>query len=125
MSTATVVILVVLALLALLAIGGAIATARRTRAREAQLQARVREANEALAAAHAEDKGWERETLEAAAREVFAARPAGGRVRSLELVQVVDRPGTDDDQAVFRVLTDAGEQRIVLGRRDGRWVAAG
>ncbi len=123
MSTATVVVLVVLALLALLAIGGAIATARRTRAREAGLQAQVREANEALAAAHAEDKGWERDTLEAAAREVLAGR---GRptVRSLELVQVVDRPGTDADQAVFRAVTDGGEQQVVLGRRGGRWVAA-
>ncbi len=124
MSTATVVVLVLLALIVLLAAGGAIATARRTRAREATLQAQVREANEALAAAHAEDKGWERETLEAAAREVLAGRAGAGRVRSLELVQVVDRPGTDDDQAVFRVLTDGGEQQVVLGRRDGRWVAA-
>ncbi len=123
-STATVIVLVVLALVALLAIGGAVATARRTRAREAGLKVQVREANEALAAAHAEDKGWERETLEAAAREAAASRAGADRVRSLELVQVVDRPGTDDDQAVFRVLTDGGEQQIVLGRRGGRWVAA-
>jgi len=123
-STATIVILVVLALIVLLAVGGAIATARRTREREAQMRERVREANEALAAAHAEDKGWEREALEAAAREVATAQVGAGRVRSLELVQVVDRPGTDQDQAVFRVVTDAGEQQGVLGRRDGRWVAA-
>ncbi len=124
MSTATVIVLVVLAVVVLLAVGGAIATAQRTRAREASLQAQVREANEALAAAHADDKGWERETLEAAAREAFASRGGTTRVRSLELVQVVDRPGTDDDQAVFRVLTDGGEQQVVLGRRGGRWVAA-
>ncbi len=124
MSTATVIVLVVLALVVLLAVGGAVATARRTRAREASLRAQLREANEALAAAHAEDKGWERDTLEAAAREVLASRGEGARVRSLELVQVVDRPGTDDDQAVFRAVTDGGEQRVVLGRRDGRWVAA-
>jgi len=123
-STATIVILVLLALIVVLAAGGAIATARRTREREAQMRERVREANEALAAAHAEDKGWERETLEAAAREVAAGRVGAGRVRSLELVQVVDRPGTEEDEAVFRVVTDAGEQQVVLGRRDGRWVAA-
>ncbi len=42
----------------------------------------------------------------------------------LQLVQVVDRPGTDEDQAVFRAVTDSGERTLVLGRRDGAWVAA-
>jgi hypothetical protein len=36
----------------------------------------------------------------------------------------VDRPGTDDDQAVFRVVTDRGDHTIVLGRRDGAWSRA-
>jgi hypothetical protein len=45
-------------------------------------------------------------------------------VRELHLVQVVDRPGTDEDQAVFRVVTDRGERTLVLGRRDGAWVPA-
>ncbi len=124
MEPLAVVLIVLAVLIALLFVGGYLANSRRRDAERAALHARAQEADGQLAAAHAEDKGWERETLEAAAREVFAARPAGGRVRSLELVQVVDRPGTDDDQAVFRAVTDGGEQRVVLGRRDGRWVAA-
>jgi Tfp pilus assembly protein PilE len=124
MSTAAVVIVVILAVIVLLAVGGAVATARRTRAREGALHARVREANDALAAAHAEDKGWEREALEAAARRAYAAsRPNAAHARSFELVQVVDRPGTEEDQAVFRVLADDGEHEVRLGRRGGDWVA--
>ena len=124
MSTGAIVIIVILAVLVLLAVGGAVATARRTRAREAAIEARVREANEALAAAHAEDKGWERETLEAAAREAYATtRPNAAHARSFELVQVVDRPGTQDDEAVFRVVADDGEHEVRLGRHGERWVA--
>jgi hypothetical protein len=116
---------VVVVVLLLLAAGGAYATARRARARDAELHAQLQAADRALAAAHAEDKGWERSTLERAAREAYAATYGGDEeVRELHLVQVVDRPGTDEDQAVFRVVTDAGEHTIVLGRRDGLWVAA-
>ena len=45
------------------------------------------------------------------------AAPPGRSVRELHLVQVVDRPGTDEDQAVFRVVNDHGERDVVLGRR--------
>lgn len=124
MSTLAVIIVVVVVVLILLAAGGAIATARRTRADSDDLLAHVRAADEALAIAHAEDKGWERSNLEAAARQVYADTYGDdGEIRELHLVQVVDRPGTDDDQAVFRVITDRGERTIVLGRRDGAWVA--
>jgi hypothetical protein len=107
----------------LLAIGGLIATRRRTEASDAGLHAQLRAADQALAAAHAEDKGWERGALEAAARRAFAERHADDEVRELHLVQVVDNPGTDSDQAVFWVVTDGGERTLILGRRDGAWVA--
>ena len=73
--------------------------------------------NRDLAAAHAEDRGWERTTLETAAREAYAAE-RGSEPPDLELVQVIDRPGTDDDHAIFR----CGQERLTLGRRDGQWV---
>jgi hypothetical protein len=115
---------VVVVVMLLLAVGGWIATTRRTRASAAELQAMVRAADQALAAAHAEDKGWERTGLEEAARQAYADTYGQGEVRELHLVQVVDRPGTDEDQAVFRVVTDRGERTLVLGRRDGAWVPA-
>jgi len=34
-------------------------------------------------------------------------------------VQIVDRPGTDEDKAVFRSTAGA---RLTLGRRDGEWI---
>ena len=114
----------VVILLILLAIGGWIATTRRTQSRAADLHAQLRAADAALAAAHAEDKGWERGRLEEAARQAFSSRYADEQLEALHLVQVVDRPGTDADEAVFRAVTDRGERTLVLGRRDGAWVAA-
>jgi hypothetical protein len=124
LSTLAIIIVIFAVLAILLAIGGWIATTRRTAASDDDLRAQLRAADEALAAAHAEDKGWERGGLEEAARRVYAETFDDGEVQELHLVQVVDRPGTDDDQAIFRAVTDRGERTIVLGRRDGAWVAA-
>jgi hypothetical protein len=118
-STLGIVLLVVVVLLVLLVAGGLAISRRRARAQEGRLRAEVQAANEALASAHAEDKGWHRERLEQAARDAFAQR-SSAPVRELQLVQVVDRPGTDQDKAVFRV--DRGSERLTLGRRDGQWV---
>jgi hypothetical protein len=118
-STLGIVLLVVLAVLVLLFVGGYVANARRRRADAARLHALTQEADRRLADAHADDKGWERAGLEAAAREAYAARRGGVAPRQLRLVQVVDRPGTEDDEAIFEA--DGGD-RLVLGRHDGRWV---
>ncbi len=118
MSAVAIVLIVLAAIVLLLFVGGYVANARRRADDAAALHARVREADQHLAAAHAEDKGWERGGLEAAARSAFAERH-GAEPADLQLVLVVDRPGTDEDEAVFR-----GDGReIVLGRRDGAWVA--
>jgi uncharacterized protein YlxW (UPF0749 family) len=118
------IILIVLAVLvAILAVGGAVASARRQRAREAQLQAQIRAADQELARAHADDKGWERAAMEAAAREAALGRLGSAEITGMQLVQVVDRPGTDADEAVFRVQTADGEHTVNLGRRDGAWIA--
>jgi hypothetical protein len=34
----------------------------------------------------------------------------------------VDRPGTDDDKAIFRVSGSGAEQELTLGRQNGDWV---
>ena len=38
-------------------------------------------------------------------------------VREESLIAVIDRPGTDEDRAVFRFVTDAGTFLLTLGRR--------
>jgi hypothetical protein len=116
-----VVVIVIVVLVAVLVAGGIVISRRRARTQEPGLRAELEEANQALASAHAADKGWHRERLEQAAREAFAQRSAAD-VRELQLVQVVDRPGTDDDQAVFRVITDHGSEYLHLDRHGDRWL---
>ena len=111
-------------LLVLLIVGGLIANERRTRDREDETRRAAREADQVLAQARASNRGWERSLLEAAAREAFAAR-SPAEVRELLLVQVVDRPGTEEDQALFRVVTDAGSEEILLVRHGDTWSTPG
>ncbi len=121
MSTLVVVLVVLAVVLVALILGGLVATARRREAGQRRLRADVESADRALAAAHAQDKGWERGNLEAAARAAFADT-GHGPIEELHLVQVVDRPGTEDDEAVFRVVTERGVQALRLLRRDGAWI---
>ena len=121
-STLGIVLLVLLVLVLVLAGGGYIAMTRRTRARDAALQRELAQAEDALAQAHALDKGWDRARLEAAARVAAAERFGDAVVGTPQLVQVIDRPGVDADQAVFRVESpDGREHRITLGRAGGEW----
>ncbi len=117
MDTLGIVLLVVLVVLLVLFAGGYVANARRLRAERARLHALTQEADRSLAVAHAEDKGWERTGLEQAARQAWLDR-TGRAPADLTLVQVVDRPGTQDDEAIF----EADGERLVLGRRDGAWM---
>ncbi len=119
MSVLAIVLIAFVVLLALLFVGGYVANARRREAERAALHARAREADQHLADAHAQDKGWERAGLEAAARSAFAARH-GREPQRLMLVQVVDRPGVDEDEAIF----DADGEQLVMGRRGGEWAPA-
>jgi len=123
MSTLAIVVVAVVAVLLLLALGGMLANARRRRALEPRLEASLDEVNQRLAEAHAQDKGWERGSLESAAAQAFGALRPGEEVREQVLVQVVDRPGTEEDKAVFRVRSEAGVSYLTLGRRDGAWAA--
>ena len=123
MSALAIIVIVVLALLLLLFVGGMVANARRSRAEDPELRESLREADRALALARAEDRGWDRGGLEAAARAAFAAR-SPVEPQELQLVKVIDRPGIEDDQCVFRVVTDAGSEEILLVRSGGAWAAA-
>jgi hypothetical protein len=123
-STLAIIVIVFAVLVVLLIVGGLIANARRTRDQEDETLIAVREADQALALARASDRGWERAVLEAAAREAFAAR-SPVEVRELLLMQVVDRPGTEEDQALFRVITDVGSEEILLVRHGNAWGTPG
>lgn len=113
-------LIIVIVVLVVLAVGGAIAARRRLAATEQHFEASLQQVNRDLAAARAEDRGWERDALEAAARSAYAEQRGGAEPPELELVQVIDRPGTEEDKAVFRI--GHGRERLTLGRRDGEWV---
>ena len=124
MSALAIIIVVFVLLVVLLIVGGLIANARRARGGEDELRVALREADRALAAARAVDRGWDREAMEAAARAAFAAR-SPAEVGELLLMQVIDRPGTEEDQALFRVVTDAGSEEILLVRQGDAWGTPG
>jgi hypothetical protein len=112
---------VFVALVLILAIGGVYGRRRQLAATQDRFDTNLAQVNRDLAAAHAEDRGWARDVLETAARAAYAAQ-RGTEPASLTLVQIVDRPGTDDDKAVFTASSGAGEERLTLGRADGEWV---
>jgi len=113
---------VVVALVIILAVGGAYARRRQLEAGRGRFDAQLAQVNEDLAAAHAQDRGWARDGLEAAARAAYASRHDGAEPDRLTLIQIVDRPGTEDDKAVFRVSTGDRDERLTLGRSGGDWV---
>ncbi len=120
MSTGEIVLIAVVALIVVLAAGGAIAQRRRMDRNRGVFEVSLDEVDRDLAAARAEDRGWERSTLEAAARDAYA-RERGGPAE-LTLVRIVDRPGTDDDKAIFRAEAGGRREELTLGRQDGAWV---
>jgi type II secretory pathway pseudopilin PulG len=122
-SVVLIAVLVVLGILLLLAILGGANASRRNRAGAEAFDQRLHAVDRELAAAVAADHGWERNALEASARHAFSDRRPGAQIAELELVQIVDEPGTDQDLAVFRVVADDGTSRLTLGRRDGAWYA--
>jgi len=119
MAVWVIVLIVLLGLLALLFLGGLAANSRMHAAAEERHAQRIAEADHALAEARAQDRGWNRAALEEAARAAFEAR--GDSVTALELVQVVDRPGTDEDRARFRARTADGFVEVELARTGDAW----
>jgi hypothetical protein len=110
-------LIIVIVVLAVLAIGGAIARTQQLKRSRPAFERSLEHVNRDLAAAAAADRGWDRDTLEAAARRIYASE-RGGEPAELTLIEVLDRPGTDEDQAIFR----CGDAQLTLGRRDGDWV---
>jgi hypothetical protein len=114
-------LLIVIVVLAVLAVGGFLARRALTRRTETQFRARLEQANHDLAEAAAEDRGWDRPKLEAAARRIYAEQ-RGAEPAELLLTEVLDRPGTEEDIASFTVEGEGRRETLTLGRRDGEWI---
>jgi len=123
MSVLAIVLIVIGVLLVLFFIGGLLAVRTRAQRQAGTFYEHIRAADEALEQARAIDKGWERETMEAAARAaVDQARP-GWAYDDLHLVFVDDRPGVEEDRAHFVAMGPDGQSRVVLARQGESWVA--
>src|SRR3954452_12478144 len=114
-------LLIILIVLALLVVGGVIARNRQLARSRPAFDRALAKVDHDLAAAAASDRGWDRAHLEAAARRV-SAEQFGAEPEELQRVEVIARPGTEEDQAVFEVRAAGASHRVVLGRRDGGWV---
>ena len=116
-------LIVVLVVLAVLIVGGAVARRRQLVRTRGVFERSLEKVDRDLAAAAAADRGWDRQRLEAAARRIASER-LGADPEELVLVEVLDRPGTEEDQAVFRVRAAGRRHRLVLGRERGEWISA-
>ena len=116
MSTLAIILIVVGAVLLLLLGAGALVARRRT---EGDYAEHVAQADQALEAARAADRGWDREVLERTARAALERDRPGWAYDELHLVLVDDRPGVVDDRAHLVAMGDGGEARLVLTRMAG------
>jgi hypothetical protein len=114
-------LIVIAAVLLLLFVGGYIASRRRTR----NWSEHVADAERALEAAWAADKGWDRGLLDLAVKQALEAQRPGWEYGELHLVMVDDRPGVAEDTAHFVATGGDDEARVVLARdASGEWRVA-
>jgi hypothetical protein len=122
MSALAIVLIVVGGVAVLLFTGGLIAVRRR--AEDQDFAADVARADRALEQARAEDRGWNRQLLDDAARRALGTERPGFDWHSLELVLVEDRPGVAEDRAHVVALGGDTSVRVILAREaDGSWAA--
>jgi uncharacterized membrane protein len=123
MSTLAIVLIVLAVLLLLFLIGGLFGVRARARHQAPTFEGNVRAADEALEQARAQDRGWHRDTMEAAARAALAEARPGWTYDDLQLVLVDDRPGIEEDRAHFVATGADGQARVILAREGERWLA--
>ena len=114
-------LIIILAVFAVLILGGIYARNRQLARSRPAFERALSRVDQDLAAAAATDRGWDRELLEGAARRI-STEHFGAEPEELTLVEVIDKPGTEEDQAVFEVTSGGDRHRLVLGRRDGDWI---
>jgi hypothetical protein len=121
-STFAIVLVAVAAVLALFLLLGFLGTRARDRSQAGSWEKAVRAADAAFAQAAASDRGWHRESMEAAARTALEEHRPGWRYHDLHLVLVDDRPGIEEDRAQFMAIGDDGDDvAVVVARQGDHW----
>ena len=124
MSTLAIVLVVLGVVVIVFFIGGLLAVRARGRREAATFAEHVRSADLALEQARALDRGWQRDTMESAARDAVAQARPGWSYDDLHLVLVDDRPGTEEDRAHFVAMAPDDQVRVILARDGDKWVLA-
>jgi len=114
-------LIIVIVVLIVLIVGGAIAARQRLARTRPAFDVRLEKVNRDLAAALAEDRGWEPERLEAAARAAWAEQRPGQEPDTVALYEVLDLPGKAEDKAIFRLRAGGRDHLLTLGRSDDEW----
>ena len=110
--------IIIAAVLVVLFVGGYVATRRRNK----DWSEHVAQAESALEAAFATDRGWDKELLYGAARDALGSHRPGWQYTDIHLVVVDDKPGVERDRAQLVAVGQDGEARVVLAREaDGGW----
>jgi hypothetical protein len=114
-------LIIVIVVLIVLAVGGAIAARRRLERTRPSFERRLAQVNRDLAAALAEDRGWDPEHLEETARAAWAEQRPGDEPEAVTLHEVLDRPGKQEDKAIFLFRAGGRDHLLTLGRSDDEW----
>jgi hypothetical protein len=124
MSTLAILLVVAAILVIGLLVAATLAVRQRSERAQPEYARHLAEADHALEAARASDRGWDRSVMEDVARAALNEHRPGWDFRSLELVLVDDQPGIVEDRAHFEA-SDDGEQRVlvVLTRHEAGWTA--
>ena len=125
MSTVAIVLIVLGVIVLLLLLGGFLGARKRDRAVAPGYARHLAEADQALEAARAADRGWDRAAMESVARNGLDRQYPGRRFNALELVLVDDRPGVTEDRAHFEAVDGSERVPVVLTRSEaGTWAVA-
>ena len=124
MSTLAIILIVFGVIVLIALVLGFLGVRARDRGQAGHWEQHVRAADAALADAAATDRGWQRETMEQAARAALTEMRPDWAPRELLLVLVDDKPGIDEDRAHFVAVAEGGDEaRVVLARQGDLWVA--
>jgi hypothetical protein len=104
-------------------VGGLLGARKRDRKVAPDYERHLAEADRALEAARAADRGWDRSGMERVAYEALARAHPGVTFERLQLVLVDDRPGVTEDRAQFDATGDGRRVGVVLTRGDAGWSA--
>ena len=123
MSTLAVILIVAAVVVITLLVLATLAVRKRMEAAEPDYARHLAAADQALEAARASDRGWDRAVMEDVVRAALNSHHPNWDFRSLDLVLVDDRPGVVEDRAHFEASDGDTKVLVVLTRGETGWTA--